>query len=139
MKIEKEFLIFKRLLGQNRARPSRTVRAQPAAAWLTRLRMACLVQTGGLLAWPTGQRDWHGAAPARCSGARVACLTVSGARTMLHRGVNGYGTSHGKVFTVSTQGTRRTHLTWLGGRATRMRKLTGAAPTLGLTDKEEVT
>jgi hypothetical protein len=28
---------------------------------------------------------------------------------------SGYGMSHGKVFSVSTQGAQRTLLTWLGG------------------------
>jgi hypothetical protein len=69
MKIEKEFLIFKRLLGRNRARPTRTVRARPVVAWLTWIHAACPARTDGLLALPTSQ---PGAVPIWRSGAHRA-------------------------------------------------------------------
>jgi hypothetical protein len=100
MKIEKEFLIFKRLLGQNRARPTRTVRARPAAAQLT-----CTHGLPGHSALAL----WSTSGSARQPAVRAPHPTVA------RLAVSGYGTSHGKVFTVSTQGARRTHLTWLGG------------------------
>jgi hypothetical protein len=58
MKIEKEFLIFKRLLDRNRARPTRTVCTRPTAAQPQRRN-----------AWP-GSR---GVQPARRGPAASSC------------------------------------------------------------------
>jgi hypothetical protein len=62
MKIEKEFLIFKRLLGRNRARPTCIVRARPAAAWPQHRNAWLARMARGLLVRPTSQRGRPGAA-----------------------------------------------------------------------------
>jgi hypothetical protein len=77
---------------------------------------------------PRANEAGPGATPQRSgarAGAHAARVTADDARTAPHRGASGYGMSHGKIFTVSTQGARRTRLTWLGGRAMRRQKLTG--------------
>jgi hypothetical protein len=99
----------------------RTVHARPASAWLT-----CKHGLTG-----AGRRPTHAAdQPARS--ARVQHLNALESErerarltrrpvvraphpTMERPATSGYGMSHVKVFTMSTQGTRRTRLTWLGG------------------------
>jgi hypothetical protein len=92
MKIEKEFLIFKRLLGRNRARPICTVHARLVAAWLTRIHAAYPARTDGLLALPMSQ---PGAVPIWRSGAHRA-RGDGGARTQsgLHGTVGGERLRH---------------------------------------------
>jgi hypothetical protein len=120
MKIEKEFLIFKRFLGRNRARPTCTVRARPAAARPQR-RNTRLGSRGARLArcrpsaCSRGPRASEASPAQRPLGALERAVTAEHARRAASAprpAASGYRASHGKVFTVSTQGARRTCLTW---------------------------
>jgi hypothetical protein len=97
MKNRKEFLIFKRLLGQNRAQPMHTARARPVVAWAQHrnawpdsgdARPARCGPTACLRSPQASEAD-PGAAPARRSVARAARSTADGARATLHRGTLG--------------------------------------------------
>jgi hypothetical protein len=115
--------IFKQLLGQNRARPTRTVRARPAAARPQR-RNAWSGSRGHRPSWrgPVACSRGPQASEAGPAQRPLGALERTERATTVERTrraaptvqpvTSGYGTSHGKVFTVSTQDARRTCLTW---------------------------
>jgi hypothetical protein len=139
MKIEKEFLIFKRLLGRNRARPTRIVRAQPAAARLMRTRglpglrarVAYPTRAGGMLARPTSPRGRpRRSAPVLWSVSGSAHRTPPWRERLRHEPRQGLHREHPRRTPNQSGMARRTN-SQLGGRATWRRKLTSAVDGTG--------